>query len=413
MSILISAPIDIESGYGRKAREIVSPIARKYWDDTIISFLKWGQNVESDLVGTKYEFLLEKKVPTPMGNKPDLHIHVGLPTEFKAVGNKNILFTSGAEVDRISHEWILKINREIDAVVVPSNFILSTFKNTSYQDASGKELKIEKPIYLIPESFSDDLLDPMSNNEKKELDSILSTIPEKKWFLTYGQMTPQINIGDDRKNISTLIVEFLKEFRGNNGVALILKVNSLNFSNHTYYKLEQFIKRIVNEVALGDPTYPSVYLIEGFLSNPQLFSLMSHENVVAHISTTHGEGFGRFLLEASLSKKPIIVPKIGAFRDFIYGSSVEYMDVDFVDVPKRSLFRDVIVKGSRWVDMKEGEIRRSMSKVYKNSQNMDGTILAKKNFEDFNVSHLEEKVLDLIDKYYVKEFEVIIPEIPE
>lgn len=414
MSILITAPIDIEAGYGRKAREIAKPIAKKYWEETQIAFLNWGGNPKSDLMGTEYEFLLEKNKKISFDGMLDLHIHVGIPTEFKCHGNTNILFTSGAEVDRISHQWIKKINEDIDVVVVPSSFIANIFGNTSYEDKSGNTLKIEKPIIVVPESYSPSLFEDMGNGEEKEINEILSKIKEPQIFLTYGQMMEQKQIGEERKNISTLIVEFLKEFRGDNGVALVLKSSAITFSNYSYYRIEQYIKRIVNETIKEDPdSYPSVYLIEGFLSDPQLFSLMNNDRVVFHVTATHGEGFGRFLLEASLTGKPIIIPKIGSYRDFLWGESVEYMHVEWEEIPRSARMGDILIPDSKWVNMRDGEIKSAMRKVYKKHKNMSGAKLAKKNKVQYNSENISTKILDVVDKYYTREVNIIMPDIPD
>lgn len=413
MSILITAPVDIECGYGRKSREIVAPIAEKYWEETDIAFLNWGNNPKADLTGTDYEFLMDKKGPINLESQPDLHIHIGLPTEFETKGVTNIIFTSGAEVDRISYKWIQKINKDIDLVIVPSNFIANVFKNTTYQDASGKELKVNKPIMVVPESYSNNLFDKMSDEERTDIDDKLSHITESSWFVTYGQITPRNVTGEERKNISTLIEKFLEEFRGNKDVALILKCNGVNFSNHAYYQVEQYVRRIVNETCGNKDGYPSVYLLEGYLTDPQLFHLMTHDNVVSHVTTTHGEGFGRFLLEASLTEKPIIIPKVGSYRDFLYGKSIEMMEVDWVSIPKTAVFGDTIVREAQWVNMKDGEIRKALSNVYKNHKKMDGKDLAKANKKDFHMEKVFDLIIDIIDDNYSREVQIKIPEIPE
>ena len=45
--------------------------------------------------------------------------------------------------------------------------------------------------------------------------------------------------------------------------------------------------------------------------------LYNHPKVKAHISLTHGEGFGRPLLEATISEKPVIVSNWSGHLDFL------------------------------------------------------------------------------------------------
>ena len=62
---------------------------------------------------------------------------------------------------------------------------------------------------------------------------------------------------------------------------------------------------------------PNVYLLHGDLTDKELNSLYNHNKVKVHITFTKGEGFGRPLLEASLTGKPIIAPGWSGHMDFL------------------------------------------------------------------------------------------------
>ena len=47
--------------------------------------------------------------------------------------------------------------------------------------------------------------------------------------------------------------------------------------------------------------------------------LYNHPKVKVHVTFTHGEGFGRPLLEASLSEKLVIAPNWSGHIDFLSG----------------------------------------------------------------------------------------------
>ena len=409
--ILITAPLDTESGYGAKSREIVKPIVEKYPDDVRISFLRWGNTPRTGLEHPKYEFLKKYKTRFTLERQPDLHIHIGLATEFKPRGKKNVLFTSGAESDRISPQWIQAINKVCDMVVVSSAYTRNVMLNTVYEDKAGKELKVEKPVEIIPEAYDGALLEEISDEDRNEVSDVLSGIPEKEWFVTYGQLHKKMNLGSERKNISVLVQEFIRAFRGNKHVALVLKSNPTDFSELSYYDIRTYIQRAIHEVRIPHDQKPSVYILEGYLNPQQLFYLMNHENVVSHVTATHGEGFGRFLLEASLTGKPIVIPKVGSFRDFLSGKSIFYMDGAFGEVPKESLFRDTIIKGSKWYNVHPKEIRSALREVYKQKNRIDGAELAEANREKYALESIEDKILDVVDQYYSKEIEIKMPEL--
>ena len=62
---------------------------------------------------------------------------------------------------------------------------------------------------------------------------------------------------------------------------------------------------------------PSIYLIHGDLTDEQMNELYNHPKVKAHISFTKGEGFGRPLLESTISEKPVIVSDWSGHKDFL------------------------------------------------------------------------------------------------
>ena len=54
-------------------------------------------------------------------------------------------------------------------------------------------------------------------------------------------------------------------------------------------------------------TLPSVYLLHGDFTDDEMNELYNHPKVKDHVNITHGEGFGRPLLESSISGKPVIL----------------------------------------------------------------------------------------------------------
>ena len=62
---------------------------------------------------------------------------------------------------------------------------------------------------------------------------------------------------------------------------------------------------------------PDVYLLHGDLTDEEMNQMYNHPKVKAHLTFTHGEGFGRPLLEASFSGKPILAPIATGQADFL------------------------------------------------------------------------------------------------
>ena len=75
------------------------------------------------------------------------------------------------------------------------------------------------------------------------------------------------------------------------------------------------IRGIKNEVK-GD--LPNVYLLHGDLTDVEMNELYNHPRVKAHISLTHGEGFGLPIFEAAYSGLPVVAPAWSGHVDFLY-----------------------------------------------------------------------------------------------
>ena len=129
------------------------------------------------------------------------------------------------------------------------------------------------------------------------------------------------DFGEDRKNVSFLIKVFLETFRQvseKDKPALILKTSSAGFSILDREEILKKIQQIKDSVELNQgQTLPNIYLLHGELTDKEMNSLYNHSKVKAHVSFTKGEGFGRPLLEASISGKPVIASGWSGQLDFL------------------------------------------------------------------------------------------------
>lgn len=406
--ILITAPIDTESGYGHKAREIVDAIVKKYGDLVEIGFTPWGDCQKNALSKyEKYEYLLTKKKPINLMGKPSIHVHVGLPFDFDPKGEKNILFTSGVETNIVSLTFIKHINEKpIDLVVVPSVFVRDVLINSSYTHKDTKqEFRITKEIVVIPESFYPDFLEKECTDEFKEkFEDMIKDVPEKLFF-SAGQMQLREVPIDDRKNMTKLVQQFVKTFRGNKHVGLLLKANGVDTSNYTKFELKKYIDATLEKTNIEKSERPPIFLLFGDLKDEELYYVMNHPKIICHAYFTHGEGFGRFILQSTLTDKPLIVPRIGGHRDFTQGGRrIKFADGDFKTIPNTAHMPEILIPESKWFHMNDDEIYDSLYYVYKNHKDMnDKGKMKSKNAQDYYLDSVQQKIVDVVDKHHIKE----------
>jgi hypothetical protein len=408
-NIYITAPITSESGYGHKSRGIVAPIAKKYWDDVFLGVTKWGNNPTTGLDNSVYGFLKEKLVPFNFTEPPALHIHVGIPLEFRPVGKKNILFTSGVETTLIEPSWVEFLNKSsIDLIVVPSTFVKEVFTSKNYTDkTTGKQIGVEKPVVVIPEEYDPRFLEDISIEDKTDMDRFLSQIREDRYFLSCGQVTPKEKIGSDRKNVGGLIVEFMKTFKGKKDVCLLLKTNGVSYSNLSYRDIYEYYERAMEVSGVPKDERPSVYSLEGHISPQSLNYIMSHERNIANVSLTHGEGFGRFLLEATLVNKPLIVPIRGAHRDYCQAPQAKYVDGTFSTIPHDAVMDKILIRESKWFNTFPVDTRNVLLTEYNSKFNTKVALkVIERNTAKYHPDEISKKILQVVDKHYIKEVDL-------
>ena len=152
-----------------------------------------------------------------------------------------------------------------------------------------------------------------------------------------------------------MLKTFLETFKNKkNRPALILKVSGAGSS---VMDREDMLNRIesVRSTVTGD--LPNVYLLHGELDDKDINNLYNHGKVKAMISLTKGEGFGRPLLEFTLSKKPLITTAWSGHTDFLFMENVCMVGGEVKAVHPSAQVKDMILAESGWFspDVKQAE----------------------------------------------------------
>ena len=155
----------------------------------------------------------------------------------------------------------------------------------------------------------------------------LDQIKEDFVFLFVGHWL-QGDLGEDRKNVGMMIKTFAMAFKDEKvKPALVLKTSSAGFS---VIDRENMIKKIKHALGKDFGKVP-VYLLHGDMADYQLNGLYEHPKVKAMLNFTKGEGFGRPLLEFSLTGKPVIASNWSGHLDFLKTGAV-LLDGELKDV---------------------------------------------------------------------------------
>ena len=179
---------------------------------------------------------------------------------------------------------------------------------------------------------------------------------------------------------------------------------------------EDILKKIRNIKKSVTGDLPNIYLLHGDLYDEEINELYNHPRIKAHINITHGEGFGRPLLEASISGKPVIASSWSGHLDFLNSKQSILVPGQIGDVPKSSFPDNMWVEGAQWFTADYQQVSAYMKDVYKNYKkySMNATKLGKINESLFSLKNMTKQLGKILDKYvpeFPKEVELKLPKL--
>lgn len=395
-------PVASRSGYGEHCRGIVKALLAYDRFDLRIEPANWGSTplTALDDGGEWSERIKRCFMRGPLSEKPAVHLHVSLPNAFRSRGRFNVGVTAGIETSIPAVDWIEGLNR-MDVNFVPSHFSKEVFEKASFirrfPDGRHALVKMIRPMEVVFEGV-DVAVFRKTDETCIPIDRHLDRIPEKFCFLMVGHWL-QGNLGADRKDIGMLIKVFCQVFRGRiNAPALILKTSGPAFSRTDK---ERILKKIhLIRSGIGGKDLPNVYLVYGDLTPEALNRLYNHPKVKVHVSFTHGEGFGRPLLEATLSGKPLLVTDWSGHKDFLPAALANLLPGDLRPVDT-SATNEWIVKGSRWFVADYAVAARTLDDIFVNYESYldKAEMLRRENAERFTSENEAALFLRMLEKY--------------
>jgi glycosyltransferase involved in cell wall biosynthesis len=311
--LLFRAPVETISGYGAHSRDILKSLYNTKLFDIKIDSCLWGNtpmtalDTENDL----FHLWIKNNMITHLDRQPDYYVQVTVPNEFQTLGKYNIGITAGVETTMIPKDWITGCNK-MNLIIVPSAFSKSVMLTTQYNDMLLT--KICTKIDVIFEGVDTGLYKKLNFNELKDtkIKNYLDGIDADFCFIFVGHWLKG-ELGQDRKDVGMLIRKFAEGFNGvDNKPALVLKTSSANFS----VKERERLKRSIKNILYGIEKPPSVYLVFGTLADDEMNDMYNHPKIKAMVSFTKGEGFGRPLLEFTMTGKPVLTSNWSGHLDF-------------------------------------------------------------------------------------------------
>tara|TARA_B100000029_G_scaffold505049_1_gene585025 strand:+ start:6964 stop:8232 length:1269 start_codon:yes stop_codon:yes gene_type:complete len=365
--ILVTAPVQTRSGYGNHSRDICSALVDLDKYDVRINPCRWGNTPLNALEkgNSQHEKIVKHMLSEPKTERqPDLHLHIVIPNEFANVGKRNIGMTAGIETTIPQPAWVAGCNK-MDEVVFVSEFAKQVFKNSEFEEKDKKNVvKLEKPSSVLFEGVDTNVYKPIQKIGDG-VNSLFEDVEEDFNFLFTGHWL-QGQLGEDRKDLGMLIKVFCETFKGQKKQpGLILKTSGPDFS---IIDREDIVSKINHIKKSVNGKIPNIYFIHGDLEDSEMNEMYNHPKVKAHISFTHGEGFGRPLLEAAQSGKPVIAPNWSGQVDFLNENYAVLLQGSLTSVPEGAFPKEVFYKNTenKWFTVNYNHAQQVMKDVVKN-----------------------------------------------
>ena len=415
--VVISCPADTFSGYGARSRDIALPIIKSGKYDVKIIPQRWGstpwgflQDENPDHKLIKDCFLSNNQLP----KQPDVWIQITVPNEFQPIGKFNIGITAGIETTVCAAPWIEGLNR-MSLNLVSSEHAKKVFQDSKFEKRNAQTQQVEgvieltAPLEVLFEGANLDIYKKIDKIES-QIGEILNDVKEEFNYLFVGHWL-QGEMGQDRKDVGMLIRTFLETFKNKKQrPGLIIKTSSATSSVMDREEVLSKIRAIEESIS-GD--LPSIYLLHGELTDNEMNDLYNHPKVKAHVSFTKGEGYGRPLLEASISAKPVLASGYSGHLDFLDKDMSILLPGEIKQIHPSAVVNDMLIAESGWFTVDYVTAAKALEEVFKNYKKWSegAKRQAYRSRTEFSLEKMSEKLLDILDTKIPKPVEFKLPQL--
>jgi hypothetical protein len=363
-TFVISCPIDTYSGYGARSRDIVKAIIELDKYDVKVLPQRWGSTPMGFIKNNpEWEFLTKHLLNSPqLPAQPEIWMQITVPNEFQPIGKYNIGCTAGIETTVAPAEWVEGCSR-MNLILGSSEHTIKVLKDSKFEK---RDQQTNQTVGIIEWKGDSEVIFEGANVEtykpvKSTFD--LSSIKEEFAYLFVGHWM-QGQLGEDRKNVGLLVKAFFETFKNKTKKpALILKTSTVGSS---YMDRDELIKRIqAIKATVKSTNLPNIYLLHGEFTDVEMNEIYNHSKVKAMVNLTKGEGFGRPLLEFSLTNKPIITTNWSGHIDYLNPEFVTLLPGNMTKVHP-SAANNMLLADAEWFSVDTGHVGSYLKDVFEN-----------------------------------------------
>ena len=361
---VISCAIDTYSGYGARSRDIVKAIIELDKYDVEVLPQRWGSTPMGFIKNNpEWEFLHKHLLQTPqLPAQPEIWMQITVPNEFQPIGKYNIGCTAGIETTIAPAEWIEGCSR-MNLILGSSEHTIKVLRDSKFEK---RDQQTNQTVGFIEWKGDGEVIFEGADVETyKPVKSTfnLSDIKEEFAYLFVGHWM-QGQLGEDRKNVGLLVKAFFETFKNKaKKPALILKTSTVGSS---YMDRDELIKRIqAIKATVKSTNLPNIYLLHGEFTDIEMNEIYNHSKVKAMVNLTKGEGFGRPLLEFSLTNKPVITTNWSGHTDYLNPEFTTLLAGNMTKVHP-SAANNMLLAEAEWFSVDTGHVGHYLKDVFEN-----------------------------------------------
>lgn len=423
---VFQSPMWTRSGYGDLGMALAKSLVRYGKYDLLLVPTKWGgcsrKYLLDSITDPLEKELFQRIIRAPLSKQPEIFMQCTIPNEFQAPAKYNIGITAGIETTLCRPDWLDGLNR-MNLNLVTSQHAKDVFERPNYTiqrqgNPNPEPIKSLKPMEV---QFwgADTTIYKKTDEKLPAVEEEMAKIKENFCFLFVGQWTHG-GLFSDRKDIGNLIKTFMKTFKDveeSKRPALILKTSGAaicNMDRHDIVNRLAAIKQMMtNEFKTGN--LPNVYVVYGDLSEVEMNALYNHEKVKAHISFTHGEGYGHPLLLATMSGKPLLVSNWSGHLDFLDKENCKLLAGDVKPLAPECV-NEWLIKDSSWFTVDYYKAEQTMKSCFEHYKAylQKAEALRLRNIEQFSNEAMDKRFHALLDKYvpqFATETKLVLPKL--
>jgi glycosyltransferase involved in cell wall biosynthesis len=151
--------------------------------------------------------------------------------------------------------------------------------------------------------------------------------------------------------------------------------------------------------------------LHGELTDGEVNELYNHPKVKAHVSFTKGEGYGRPLLEASISQKPVIAPNWSGHIDFLDAELSILLSGQITQIHPSAVVENMLIADSGWFTVDYKKAAEVLVDVYKNNKKYldNAKKQSYRSRTEFSLDKMGEKLMSILDARVPKHTSLKLP----